>query len=197
LPSPGRWRPRLQAPTGPASPSPRPRASTGSAAPSPGSHRSGGGPDWRRLRRRARAGGGSVSRHLPAPRRRRSVPGPLPARRRRCRAPTGLAGARTGGRSVFAGGLLPASTLLLSDLSVRHRRPWAKSTPSCMFVQHRRLWTKSRFEFRTPPAENWALCFYSKSRAHGSIPAAADGRIDRLNNPSVEKFSSPELVVQR
>ncbi len=69
----------------------------------------GGDPDMWRLRRRARTGGGSVSGLLPTRRRRRPVTRPLTARRRLYQQP-------------------PAC------MSVRHRRPWAKSPPSCMYV---------------------------------------------------------------
>ncbi len=84
-----------------------PTAATTAGAPPPPPR-----PDCARRRRRRRgptpppgtgcaatAGGGSVSGLLPARRRHRSVAGPLPAWRRSRRAPTGPAGAPTGGGS--------------------------------------------------------------------------------------------------
>ncbi len=80
-------------------PSPTPHI-PGDRTLSPGSHRSGGGV--------AEPGPVAASRRLPAPRRRHSVPGPLPARRRRRQAPTGPAGAPTGGGSVAGPGPVAA-----------------------------------------------------------------------------------------
>ncbi len=143
------------------------------AAPSPGSYRPGvavalvagpllalrrcrraptgtvGGPDMWQLRRRARTGGGSVSRLLPTGRcrrPRRRVPGPA--------------------------ALIPAACM-----SERHQRPRAKSLTSCISVRHRRPWAKSppssvHVSTAPTPLGKSPLKYHT---AHGSISVATTG----------------------
>ncbi len=73
-------------------------------------------------------------------------------------------------------------------MSVRHQRPWAKSPPCCMSVWHRRPWAMSTLKYRTEPRaqKNWLGAFTAKSRAHGSISAAAAGRPDSYNSEKLQ-----------
>ena len=137
---------------------------------------------WR-LGRQAWIGGGFVSGLLPAQRRRRPVAGPLPALRRRCRAPTCPAGAPTGGGSVAGPGSGAYRPGVAIAPSLAHR-PGVAIAPSLAPYQwwlRRRARAKSPLEFRTPPAETGLCLFTAKSRAHGSISAAAAGRPDSEN----------------
>ena len=124
----------------------------------------------------------SVSGRLLARRRRRPVAGPLPARRRRRRAPTGLAGASTGGGSFKAlPGVYrpPPSCVCFRSAST----PVDKVTT---FLHVRTAPTLLGKVFTPRIVHTPGRKLGAKSRAHGSISAAVAGLSHSYNNANLD-----------